>query len=171
MMEEAIMAEAESQTPQSYSQEDIQHILQLALARKTDREELSREQLWELASELDIDYSALQEAEQEWLLEKENRKKREDFAIFRRSQLKHKLVRYVIVNSFLVLLNWLSSGTLSWSIYVLLIWGLGVSLEGWKTWQTEGEEYEQAFQRWKLKNDFKESMISLWDKIKRAWQS
>lgn len=165
------MAEAESKTPQTYSQEDIQHILQLALARKTDQEELSKKQLWEIATELDIDYSSLQEAEQEWLKHKEIQKQRQDFHNFQRSRFKQKLVRYLIVNGFLVSLNLLSAGTLSWSIYVLLFWGLGISLEAWKTFQTQSEEYEQAFQRWRIQNEVKQSVASLWDKIKRAWQN
>ncbi|WP_013324914.1 2TM domain-containing protein [Gloeothece verrucosa] len=165
------MSEVEFQTPQSYSPEDIQQILHLALARRNDQEELSREQLWEIAAELEIEPLSLVAAEQEWLKQKALTKKRLEFTQFRRSQWKQKAVRYVIVNSFLLFLNLLSAGTLSWSLYILLLWGLGLSLEGLKTFQTQGEAYEQAFQRWQFKNEMKESMANLWQRLKKAWQS
>lgn len=165
------MSEIQSQAPQFYSQEDIQQILHLALARKTDKEELSRDQLWEIAAELDIDPQSLQSAEQEWLSQKAMISKRQAFTRFRREQFKQKAVRYGIVNGFFLSLNILSAGTLSWSLYIILLWGLGLSLEGLKTFQTKGEAYEQAFQRWKLKNEMKESMANLWDRLKKAWQA
>lgn len=165
------MSEIEFKTSQSYSQEDIQQILQLALARKNDKEELSREQLWEIAAELDIDALSLQSAEQEWLNQKVITKKRQEFTKFRRLQFKQKAVRYAIANIFFLSLNFLSAGTLSWSLYIFLLWGLGLSLEGLKTFQTKGEAYEQAFQRWKFKNEMKQSMATLWERLKKAWQT
>ncbi|MEO1690707.1 MAG: hypothetical protein AAFR63_04135, partial [Cyanobacteria bacterium J06631_6] len=53
--------------PDSYSQEDIQEILQIAIANHHTEEELSRQQLWEIAAELDIDASTIQAAEKGWL--------------------------------------------------------------------------------------------------------
>ncbi|MEG5038344.1 MULTISPECIES: 2TM domain-containing protein [unclassified Microcoleus] len=40
---------------------------------------------------------------------------------------------------------------LDWSLLTLLRWGLGLSLNAWNVYPTEGEEYEQAFGRWRLK--------------------
>lgn len=159
------------QPPESYSKDDVQEILHLAIARKTDVEELSRAQLWEIAAELDIDYESLQAAEQDWLKGKVLRSKRQEFDEYRRKQLKQKAIRYGIINSFLIMLNFLSSGTLSWSLYILIILGLPLTLNAWNTFQIEGEAYEQAFQRWSLKKEMKESISTLWDKIKKAWQS
>ncbi len=159
------------QPPESYSKDDVQEILHLAIARKTDVEELSRTQLWEIAAELDIDYESLQAAEQDWLNGKVLESKRQEFDQYRREQLKQKAIRYAIINSFLVMLNFLSSGTVSWSLYALLILGLPLTLTTWNTFQTTGEAYEQAFQRWNLKKEMKESISSLWDKFKKFWQS
>ncbi|ACK66534.1 conserved hypothetical protein [Rippkaea orientalis PCC 8801] len=159
------------QPPESYSKDDVQEILHLAIARKTDVEELSRAQLWEIAAELDIDYESLQAAEQDWLKGKVLRSKRQEFDQYRREQLKQKAIRYGIINSFLIMLNFLSSGTLSWSLYIVIILGLPLTLNAWNTFQIEGEAYEQAFQRWSLKKEMKESISTLWDKIKKAWQS
>ncbi len=165
------MPTSDLQSPQFYSQEDVQNILQLAIARRTDQGELSRQQLWEIAAELEIDSESLEAAELDWLNQKSLGSKRQAFNRYRQEQLKHKTIRYLIINAFFVTLNVISAGTLSWSIYPLLILGLPLSLNAWKTFQIRGEAYEQAFQRWNIKNEMKQSFVSLWDKIKRAWQT
>jgi hypothetical protein len=165
------MSASELQPPQSYTQEDVQQILHLAIARKTDQGELSREQLWEIAAELEIDGESLQAAEQDWLNQRFLAKKRQEFHIYRRELLKQKAIRYLIVNGFLVTLDFISGGVLSWSLYILLLWGLGLSLDTWKTFQSKGEAYEQAFQKWNLKNEMKQTLATLWNKIKQAWQT
>jgi 2TM domain len=165
------MSGSEMQPQQTYSQEDVQHILQLAIAKRTDPGELSREQLWEIAAELDIDNESMQAAEREWLDRRFLDKKRQEFAIYRRDLFKQKTIKYLIVNIFLISLDSISGGTLSWSLYILLIWGLGLSLDGWKTFQNKGAAYEQAFQRWNLKNEMKQSLSSFWSWIKQSWQT
>ena len=165
------MSTSNVQPPESYSQDDVQEILHLAIARTTDTSELSRTQLWEIATELDIDPDSLISAEHDWLNGKIIERKRQEFDYYRQEQLKQKAVRYVIINGSLLMINFLSSRTLSWSLYTLLILGLPLSLDTWKSFQTEGEAYEQAFQRWSLKKQMKESLSGLWDKLKKAWQS
>lgn len=142
------MSVFETTTSCSYNQEDIQQILNLAIARQADRGELSREQLLEIADELGISTQHLLEAEQEWLVQQEERQKHYEFNVYRRSQLKQRIGKYVIINSFLVGLNLLTAGALSWSLYILLFWGLGLGLSAWNTYQFQGEEYERAFQKW-----------------------
>jgi hypothetical protein len=132
----------------SYHQEDIQQILNLAIARQANDGEFSREQLVEIAGELGISTETLREAEQEWLIQQDQRQKHHAFNLYRRSQLKKRFGKYLIVNSFFVGLNWLSSGALSWSLYILLFWGLWLGLNAWHTYQAQGEEYERAFQKW-----------------------
>lgn len=166
-----MMSVSEWQPPQSYSQEAVQEILYLAITRKSDQGELSREQLWEIAAELNIDGDCLQAAERDWLNHQLLERKRQEFNIYRRERFRQKLIRYLIVGAFLVFLDLMAAGVLTWSRFVLLILGLVISLDAWKTWQTKGEAYEQAFQRWNLKNEMKESLTSLWNKIKKAWQA
>jgi hypothetical protein len=166
-----MMSAPERQPPQSYSQDEIQQILHLAITRQSDREELSREQLWEIAAELEISSESIQAAEQDWLDRKLIDQKRQAFDRYRREQFQQKVVKYLIVNAFLVALDVLTAGAISWSRIILLLWGLLLSLEAWKTFQLKGEAYEQAFQRWLLKNEMKQSLTTLWNRIKRAWQS
>ncbi|MEL6910371.1 MAG: 2TM domain-containing protein [Cyanobacteria bacterium J06643_13] len=157
--------------PDTYSQEDIQEILQIAIANHHTEEELSRQQLWEIAAELDIDASTIQAAEKGWLVQKEGDRLRHKFNLVRRQKFQHKLTKFAIVNTFLVSFNFVLAGTLSWSLYILLFWGLGVALNGWKAYQTSGEAYEQAFQRWSFQNEVKQTVATVWTKVQQVWQA
>lgn len=156
---------------ESYTPEDIQQILHLAFLRQGNQEELTREQLWEIADELDIDKNILQAAEKDWQQGKIVQQKRQDFNLYRQNQLKQKVAKYLIINTFLVSFNIVLVGTLTWSLYILLLWGLKLSLNAWKTFQSEGEEYERAFQRWNIQNQFKQTVTTFWDKLQKSWQS
>ena len=157
--------------PQFYSQEEIQQILNLAIARKADKGELSRQQLWEIAAELDIDSDCMRAAEQDWLKRKILEQKRQEFDAYRQESFKQKAARYLIVNGFSLALNFLTASTLSWSLYILLIWGIGLALEAWKTFHLKGNAYEEAFKHWYFRQELKQSVESVWQWIKKAWQS
>ena len=165
------MSDLTPQYSNSYSQEDIQQILQLAIASQHTDEELTRQQLWEIASELDINNSTIQAAERDWLAQKANDRQHQAFDLYRRQRFQQKLTKYAIVNTFLVSFNFVVAGTLSWSLYVLLFWGLGVALSGWKTYLSRGEEYERAFQRWNFQNEVKQTVATVWTKLQQAWQA
>ena len=152
--------------PESYSPEDIQQILQLAIARKDTGEELTRQQLWEIAAELDIDSSSIQQAERDWLEKKAVDCQRQQFNLYRRQRFQQKLTKYAIVNTFLVSIDLLAGGALSWSLYILLFWGLGLVMNGWRAYQSKGEEYERAFQRWNFQNEVKQTFSNLWNRFK-----
>ena len=157
--------------PDFYSQEDVQQILHLAIAKQHVDEELSRQQLWEIAAELDINSSSIQAAEKNWLEQKAIDRQRNTFNLVRRQRFQQKLTKYAITNVFLVSFNFLLAGTLSWSLYILLFWGLGVALSGWKAYQTKGVAYERAFQRWSFQNDVKQTVATVWTKVQQAWQT
>lgn len=142
------MSVSEPTPIQSYNQEDLQQILNLAIVRQAHGGEFSRTQLVEIAAELGISPTNLQLAEQEWRLQQEQQQKRQEFEQYRRSQLKQRLGKYIIVNSFLVVINLLSAGQLSWALYILLFWGAGLGLKTWNTYQLQGDAYEKAFQKW-----------------------
>ena len=157
--------------PDSYSQEDIQQILNLAIAKHHTEEELTRQQLWEIASELDISNTIIQAAERDWLEQKAVARQRHAFNLYRRQKFNQKLSKYAIVNTFLVSFNLIAVGTLTWSLYVLLFWGLGVALSGWRAYQSKGEAYERAFQRWSFQNEVKQTVATVWTKVQQAWQA
>jgi 2TM domain len=153
----------------SYSQEEIQQILQLAIARQTYEGEFTHEQLLEIAAELEISPATLQAAEQDWLAQQGELQQRRAFNNYRYGKLKKRFGNFVIFNSFFVLLNFIGSGGLTWSLYLLLISGLGLVLTTWNTYQSNGEEYERAFQQWYRQHRLKESINGLFNKLLKAW--
>jgi hypothetical protein len=142
----------------SYHQADVQQILQLAIARQAQSDEISRAQLVEIAEELGISYQDLQLAEQEWLALRGEAQERQAFNLYRRHRFRQHATKYAIINVFLVLLDFVSAHALLWSPYVLLIWGLLLALNAWKTFQQKGDEYEEAFQRWRRQRLLKQSV-------------
>jgi hypothetical protein len=165
------ISDSEARINRSYSQEEIQQILQIAIARQAYEGEFSHEQLLEIAAELEISPECLQLAECEWQSQRREIQKRQAFNAYRRQKLQKHFGNYAIVNSFLVLLNVVSAGELSWSLYVLLFWGLGLGLNTWNTYQSKGEDYERAFQKWHRKHQVKQLMNSFMNKWLKAWQA
>jgi hypothetical protein len=164
------MPENPSQYPESYSQDEIQEILYLAIAQKDDGELLTRQHLLEIARELDIDSQTLAVAEQKWLEQKVIDRRRQAFDLHRRQKFRQKSTKFLIVNGFLLALDLISGGTLSWSLYILLFWGLALALSGWKTFQSQGEEYERAFQRWNFQDRVKQTAVNVWVRLQQRWE-
>ncbi|MCG8366064.1 MAG: 2TM domain-containing protein [Pseudanabaenales cyanobacterium] len=154
-----------------YPSEDAQQILQIAIARQTEAGELSRDQLLEIASELGIPEDTLWAAEQEWLSQRGVAQDQQTFDAYRRQKFQHHLVRYIAVNLFLLLLNLLIGEGFSWSLYVLLGWGLGLALHAWSTFQPKGFKYEEEFQKWRRRRQFKESFNSLLNRFLKIQKS
>jgi len=157
----------------SYSQEDVQQILQLAIARQTDdqEKEFSFEQILEIAAELEISPGALNIAEKDWVDQKSDLQQRKAFDSYRSLKFNKRLGNYAIFNGFLLLLNLISTGGISWGLYVLLCSGLFIGLDGWNTFQSKGEEYERAFQKWNRKHQMKKTFNTVMNKLFKSLQS
>ncbi|MDM3856011.1 MAG: 2TM domain-containing protein [Aphanizomenon gracile PMC649.10] len=153
----------------SYSQEDVQQILQLAIARQVDDndQEFSYQQILEIATELQISPDILQQAERDWLGKQNEVEQRQAFNLYRKSKFKKRLGNYAIINIFFLGMDAISGG-ISWSLYILLACGLAIALDIWNTFQTKGEDYEIAFQRWNRNHQIKQTIntvLNKWFKV------
>ena len=165
------MSDSPIQYPEVYSSEDVQQIIQIALTRQGEDDELTRTQLWEIADELNIDLQTLQAAENQWLQFRSIDQKRQAFDLYCRNRFKQKAIKYLIVNSFFLFLNLISTGGISWSLYILLFSGSDLAFNWWKTFHSKDEEYERAFQRWSFRNELQQTFSNIWQRLYRAWQS
>lgn len=165
------METPESAITQSYVQEDAQEILKIAFTSKQETDELSREQLLEIAAELGISSGELTVAEQQWRLRKQDNQEKKLFNLYRYQKLKQNLIRYAIVGSFLLILNLVTTQGIAFALSILLFWGLFLALNVWKVSQTEGEEYEAAFSRWRLKKQLGQSIGTIAGKVMKGLQS
>lgn len=164
------MANFDNLPTRYYSQEEVQEILKLAIARQTDdnNREFTYQQLQEIALDLDIPVDTLQVAEKDWQNKQGEIQQRLVFDSFLRSRFKKRVGNYAIVNGVIVLLDLLTGGGISWSIYIILFWGMFVSLDAWNTFQMKGEDYEAAFQSWNRKYQIKRSFNNLVNKFLKA---
>jgi 2TM domain len=161
------MKSSESSLTRAYSQEDVQQILNIALAQHPSTgTELSYAQLLEIADELRISPDTLKLAENKWLTQQGANEKFQEFEAYRRSKFQDKLGKYVITNSCLVALNFLTGFGVPWSLYVLISWGMGFGLDAWKFfYQRQGQGYDRAFEKWHRKQKIQKSITGLIDKL------
>ncbi len=166
------MTAFEPQSLRSYSQEDVQRILQLAIARQADDQdkEFSYQQLLEIAKELDISPDSVNLAEIDWRSQHSEIQQKQAFNSYRLGRFKKRVGNYAIINSFLMLLDLVAGGGLTWSLYFLLFCGLTLGLDIWNTFQTKGEEYEMAFQKWNRKHQIKQTINTVVTKWFKALQ-
>ncbi len=111
----------------TYSNESVQQILREATMIQKDNE-ISQEQLLEIAAEVGISAQTLQKAEKVWLERQEANQKR---AKRRKAFVRFHLIPYLAVSVFLILLNLVTTPGYFWSVYPILGWGLGVTTDGW----------------------------------------
>jgi 2TM domain len=139
----------QSLTP-SYSQEDVQEILDIAMVdRSTLDSELSHSQLLEIAQELSISPDSIELAKNQWLSQQQAIKKHQDFDLYRRSKLQDRFGKYAIVNACLIPLNFFTGFGVPWSLYLLTSWGIVRGVAAWRVFfQSHGYAYDCAFQKW-----------------------
>ncbi|MEA5571092.1 2TM domain-containing protein [Calothrix sp. UHCC 0171] len=153
-----------------YSQEDVQQILHLAIARQVDNDdkEFSYEQLLEIANELEIAPESLKLAEGDWLSRQSETQQRLTFDAFRQKRFQKRLGNYAIFNGFLILVNLIGSLTISWSLYPLSFFILLIGLDAWNTFSQKGEDYEIAFQKWNRRHMMKKTFNNLVNRFLKA---
>ncbi len=149
-----------------YSQDDVQQILRLAITRQThEQDDLSRAQLMEIADEMGFTPQELDEAEQAWLLRKDQLGLEAQFDQYRQQRFKQSGTKYLIVNGFLVVLDLMAGGGLGFSLYVIVGWGMGLTMQGRRTYGLKGEEYDRHFQKWRRKRALKQSVNGIVNRI------
>ena len=109
-----------------YSAEQVQQILVSAMGQ-SEQEGFSRSQLEEMATDLGIPLDTLKQAEYN-LQEIPTSVQTTAIQNSKQQQFYQRLRTYIVVNIFLLALNFTLSGAITWAIYPLLGWGLGLLL-------------------------------------------
>ena len=148
-----------------YASEEAQQILQIAIAKETESGELTRRQLTEIATELNIAPETLWSAEREWLALKSESSQQLIFNQQRRQNFQHHLIRYGVVNSFLLLLNISISGGIGFAAFFVLTWGIGLALHGLRAYQSSGYRYQKDFESWQRRQKVKQSVLGIFNRF------
>jgi hypothetical protein len=114
---------------QAYSVEDVQALLAEALARQSNHR-FTRPQVLEMAAELQVSPELFAQVEQDWRQRQQHQAREQARQQKRRQQFRQQLITYGVVNGGLLLLNIATVGAITWAIYPLLGWGLGLVLGG-----------------------------------------
>ncbi|MDX1978566.1 MAG: 2TM domain-containing protein [Pseudanabaenaceae cyanobacterium bins.68] len=132
-----------------YDQIASQQILQLALAKRSDRsQKLSLQQLQEIAADLGVSEAEFFQAAQEWQNHQQLDQQQLKFNQYQKRKFFDYLIKYALVNGALVAIDLLTARRISWSAYVLVFWGLGLGLRAWATFQTHSDSYAREFSQW-----------------------
>lgn len=142
-----------------YRSEDAQQILKIAIDRQAEAGELTRAQLFEIASELNISPTDLVAAEQEWILQQGERTERQAFDRMRQDRFRSHLIKSTIIGGFFVI----TSALTGWGWLLFPVWFLAarLALAAWKTYFLSQEDYNVAFQNWRQRQHLKRSVTSL----------
>ena len=159
------MAKDSAEVPAVYTQEQVQQILNVAIARQTYDGEFSRDQLLEIADELGISKSCLLSAEETWLSQRTETEARLAFDQYRQGQLKKKLERCGYASGTLVVLNALTGFAWPWSVYLICLMGLKLGFDAWTIYNQNREDYEQDFRRWTRKRHLSQFVNRWWTRI------
>ncbi|HIK57446.1 MAG TPA: 2TM domain-containing protein [Synechococcales cyanobacterium M55_K2018_004] len=154
---------SEFQGSEVYTPEEVQQILNLAIARQMASDQLSRAQLLEIANEMGITAAELTIAERDWRLQDNLERERQEFDRSRQNQFQQRCTRYMIVNGFLAAIALLISGgsSLLWTPFILATWGMFLALDAWNVYGLRGDRYEAQFQGWRRKRQLKRSVNNL----------
>lgn len=144
------------------SDQDVEEILRMAIRKSgTDNDELRR-RLEMSAQELGISEEDLRAAEEEYrrkLAESEESKvtsaqELSDWKEWRQHKL-HDFYShfgiYCVVNIMLIVMNFLGSGRISWALWSIAGWGIGVAVHGVNTAFHKTEENVKDFKSWQRK--------------------
>ena len=149
-----------------YNEEQVAQILRHALnSRSSNPQQLSREQVYEIASELGVSRSDFLAAEEKWRSQEIQNTELVKFDIYKQQKFRDGILKYAIVNGFLVSINLFSSGTVNWAVYPLMFWGIAIALDAWSTYQKDSSEYAKQFEKWKRKQQRDLLTAKLTDKV------
>ena len=133
------------------SDDDIDEILKLALRRQDGSGGDLRSRLNVAAQELGISDQDLEEAEAEYLKNKADTQEFLEFKNRRRRELREHVFSYLIVNAMLVAVNWISSAKITWAVWPILGWGIGLAFHAWAALNSDSESFQEEFEQFRRK--------------------
>ncbi len=149
-----------------YDEDQVTEILRQALtSRSHNPQKLSREQVGEIAAELGVSPEDFVAAEEKWQQQQSKKIELSEFDSFKQHQFREGALKYVLVNAVLAGFNLFSSGQIGWVLYLVMFWGLGVSLDAWATYQKNSAEYAKQFQKWQRQRQRQRFTDKLTDKV------
>lgn len=137
---------------QLHDDRDVEQILKIAV-RKTgiSDDEALRHRLMAAGQELGLSEAQIAAAESEYLAQKVEHEELAEYRKEVRKEFMEHFWSYLIINAGLIGFNLYSKGTISWAIWPLLGWGIGIAFHAVSTYATGTESFQTGFNEWKKK--------------------
>lgn len=129
-----------------YSEQEAEEILRLATRKDTDG--ISRDRLMQMAEELGISPEAVANAENTVRTQREEIAERREFDLAQKRSFFSHVASFVVVNAGLVAFNLIDEGHISWALWVIAAWGLGIGSRALRTFLRGSEGYQKDFETW-----------------------
>lgn len=137
-----------------YSDEEANEILKLASQQGHSESGMSRDSLLQAAAELGISATDLAAAERQVIEQRQSKNDLAEFDRFQRSEFFEHLMTYLILNGFMVGINFFTAGhRISWALFVILGWGIGIAFDAYGTFARSSASYRDDFENWKRRRD------------------
>jgi len=135
-----------------YEEEEANAILKLA-SQKSLMGGLSRDQLLASAAELGISAEAVEEAEATYRNDVSENLLRKEYDRAARREFLSSFTTWLIVNAFLVFIDFRNSGEITWAWWTIGPWGFFILMEIPETFFKGSKDYEKHFQKWLRKRE------------------
>ncbi|WP_158409118.1 2TM domain-containing protein [Fimbriimonas ginsengisoli] len=133
----------------SYTDSEAEQILRLAANHSTGAIDKSR--LLQMADELGLSHEAVQLAEQQVIAERTAIAERTEFDVQHRKAFFSHLTSYLVSCGGMVLFNLVTDHHITWAIWPIIGWGIGIAFHIHETFAKGSEDYEEEFQKWRTK--------------------
>lgn len=118
-----------AQPAPTYSFEAVQAILAEAASRQASAP-FTQAQLFDMAAEMGVSADLVEQVAEDWQRRQLQQQQEQARQQKQRRYLREQIATYAIVNTGLIVLNIACAGTITWAIYPLLGWGLGLCCGG-----------------------------------------
>jgi hypothetical protein len=136
-----------------YTKEELEQILKMALESKAGKSGIvDYDNLLEIARELNIDENAVKDAISKMETKKNISLDKTKYIKSQRKKFFNHLTSYLIVNTFLVLMDFFTTGGLSWAVFPALGWGIGLAFDAFDKLGFDEEKFERKNRKFLKKN-------------------
>jgi hypothetical protein len=97
---------------ETYSEEQVDQILRYALAKRTNGQNLTKQQIYEIAADMGVSETDFLAAVQEWQSQQGVRREKAEFDTYKKKTFRANLLKFAIINTFLVAFNLITSGNI-----------------------------------------------------------
>lgn len=137
----------------TYTNSEVEQILKIALESRTiNSGNISVQNLFEIAKELNIDEASIFDAVRKFESGTSLTNSKEEYNRKRRKKFFEHLTSYAIINAFLVLMDFFTDGRISWSIFPILGWGIGLTFDAIDKLSFDKEKFEKYIEKEQKRN-------------------